>query len=132
MAMASDDIADSTLSLLQGFEIAHERIQFVVAQLHCRHERSRLDGIRVLYPQPKILRIVLRCTGRDRATAHQVSQVRTKTPGAVCAVDCMAVQARSSLEDSSSCGFFFIFIRRLLLSAYPELEVLRTIHVHAQ
>src|SRR5882762_749752 len=44
----------------------------------------------------------------------------------------MAIQARSSLEDQSSHGFFCILIRWLLLCAYPELEVFRTIHVHAQ
>src|SRR5277367_1589206 len=44
----------------------------------------------------------------------------------------MAIQARCSLENTSSHSFSCILIRRLLLRAYPELEVLRTIHVHAQ
>src|SRR4029077_5987414 len=63
---------------------------------------------------------------------HQVSQVWAKTPGAVCPVDCMAVQARSSLEDASSRDCFFIFVRLLLLFAHPRLEVFRSIHVRAQ
>src|SRR5262249_3724516 len=93
---------------------------------------ARLDGIRILDPKTQIVRRVLGRTRCDGATAHHVCEVWTETSSAVGAANPMTIYASSRFKDVSSRGFFLILIRRLLLCAYPGIEVFRGIHIHAQ
>src|SRR5215467_266112 len=59
-------------------------------------------------------------------------EIRAKTSCAVCAVDCVAVQASGALEHMSSCSLFLILVRWLLLLVCPICEGFLAIYVHAQ
>src|SRR5215467_13664341 len=59
-------------------------------------------------------------------------EIRAKTPSAVGAVDCVAVQAGGALEHMSSCSLFLILARWLLLLVCPSCEGFLAIYVNAQ
>src|SRR4029077_4232767 len=105
---------------------------FGVAQLHCRHKRSRLDGVWVLDPKAQDFRSIFRGTGCESTAAHQVCQVWAETPGTVCASNGVAVQASSRFEDVPSSRFFFILIRGVSLGVGPSSKLFRVVHVNAQ
>src|SRR5215510_7400631 len=52
--------------------VAQERVEIVVTQLHGRHERPGLDGVRVLEPQAKVFFVVCDRPRDESLTAHQV------------------------------------------------------------
>src|SRR5215472_237803 len=59
-------------------------------------------------------------------------EIWAKASSAVGAANRMTIHARGCFKDASSCSFFFILVRWLLLLAYPSIEVFRAIYVHAQ
>src|SRR5262245_22086641 len=63
-------------SLAQSQQVVDERVQLRAGELHRRHERARLQGVRVLEPREQVLAAHQGGAGRERLTARYVRQVR--------------------------------------------------------
>src|ERR1700686_2748995 len=88
------------MALTKRLQVRGERIQVLIAQLHCRHQRPWFDGIRVLNPLPEVRWRVGRHSGGNGVSAHQVRQVGPKA-----ALGCgprhgVTVDAGGSLENA--------------------------------
>src|SRR5262245_48076008 len=68
-------------SLAQRQQVVDERFELLPGELHRRHERARLHGVRVLEPREQILAAHGGGAGRERLAAREVRQVRPEAPG---------------------------------------------------
>src|ERR1700722_7921523 len=124
-------MVSQNLSLLERLEIAHERVQISVGQLHGRHERTRFDGVRVLDPHAKVFFCIFGRACRDGAAAHQVRKIGTEAPRCIRSADGVTVHAGGGFETAPAGGLLLILNRRLFLSADPDLERLWALHGHS-
>src|SRR4029077_21015074 len=74
-AIVSASTLMSSLPSPQGQKVSGHLVQVFARQLHGRHERTRLQGCRIVDPGSNILRRVLDHSGADGRPAHQMSQV---------------------------------------------------------
>ena len=80
----------------------------------------------------RLSRRVLRRTGRDRPTAHQVRQIRTEASVGGRAADRVTIDAGGRFEHSPAGQHLVVLRRGLLLRANPRVKVLGTVHDDAQ
>src|ERR1700691_1574370 len=105
--------------LLQGVEVSDDLVDLVIAQLHRRHQASRLDIIRILEPELEIRRGIVGGSGSKRIAALKVGKVRPKLSLGGGAAHHVATNASLGLKELSAFGNCRIFHCGLLLILYP-------------
>src|SRR5260370_35876202 len=89
-------------TLAKRLQVGSLYIEVPIVQPHGRHLRSRLDGVRILDPEPQHLRSVRRRACGNRGATHEVSQVGAKAAFGRRTGYGVAVDARCRFKDSLS------------------------------
>ena len=120
------------MALTKRLQIRGESIQFLVAQLHCWHQRSWLDDVRILNPLPEVLWRVGRHSGGNRVSAHQVGQVGPKAAIGRGPRHGVAVDAGGRLEYSLALRSSIAHGCVLALLLNPAIEIGTWLNVNAE
>src|SRR6266481_993364 len=97
-AIVSASTLMSSLPSPQGQKVSGHFVQVVARELHGRHERTRLQGRRIVDPGSNILRRVLDHSGADGPPAHQMSQVGPEQAVGLGPANRVTVDARQRRE----------------------------------
>jgi len=106
---------------VQRFQVSGEGVQFVVVQLHRRHQATRFDGVGIANPQTEVLGSVCGYSGGNCVSTHQVSQVGAKTTICNSARNPVTVDAGGLFEDPLAFGRRAVDMRGLALLANPAI-----------
>src|SRR5215475_3271346 len=107
----------------QRRQVGDHLVELGLCELHRRHERARLEPVRVLHPCAQAREIVLGRTRPDRLAAHEMRQVGSEGAVGVGAPHRVAADAGGGLEHPATGLGLGIARRRLALRLHPALEV---------